>query len=69
MQLETQTEDVVDTRWVLAWREVDGEKTVKGRFVARGYQGADLRDGNVDTSGCVRRRYPLLQLISSRALK
>ena len=44
-------------------------KTVKARFVATGYQGPDLRDGNVDIAGCVSRRSPHLQLISLGALK
>ena len=28
----TQPKDLVDTRWVLTWKEVDGEKTVKTRI-------------------------------------
>ena len=29
------------------------KKDVKGRLAAKGYQGLDLKDGMVDTSGCV----------------
>ena len=43
-----QSKDLVDTHWVLTWKEVDGEKTVKARLADRGYQGPDLRFGNVD---------------------
>ena len=44
--MDTQAKDIVDTRWVLTWKEVDGRKTVKARFVAKGYQDPDLRDSN-----------------------
>ena len=47
----TQSKDLVDTRWVLTRKEVEGEKTVKARKVAKGYQDADLRMGNVDIAG------------------
>ena len=32
---------------------VDGEEDVKARFVSKGYQGPDLKDGLVETSGSV----------------
>ena len=34
-QMGTQTEDVVDTRWPLSWKEVDGKKTVRARRLAK----------------------------------
>ena len=39
------------------------------RLVAKGYQDPDLRDGNVDTAGCVGRRSSNLQPISLGALR
>ena len=64
----TQSKDLVDARWVLTRKEVDGEKTAKARLVAKGYQDPDLRKGNVVIAGCVSRRSPHLQLISLEAL-
>ena len=64
MQLGTQTKDVVDTRWVLTWNEVDGAKAVEARLAPKAYQGPDLRDGDVDTARCVSRRSSHLQLTS-----
>ena len=64
----TQPKDLVDTRWVLAWKEVEGEKTVKSRLETTGYQDPDLRMGNVDIAGCVIRRYSHLRAISLGAL-
>ena len=63
----TQTKDVVDTRWVLTWKEVGGKKTEKARLVAEEYQGPDLRDGNARIARCVNGRSPQLQLISLSA--
>ena len=42
---------IVDTRWVLTWKMVGGEKAPKGRLVAKGYQGPILKDGFAETSG------------------
>ena len=39
-----QSEEMVDTRWVLTWREVDGVKPVKAQLVAKGDQAPDLRN-------------------------
>ena len=39
------------------------------RLVATGYQGPDLQDGIVDTSGCVSLRSTYLQVISLSAIK
>ena len=64
-----QTEDVVDTRWALSWKEVEGKRAATARLVAEGSQGPDLKGGNVDTAGCVSRRSPRLQPISLGALK
>ena len=44
-------------------------KTVKARFVAKGYQDPDPRNGNVDIAGCVSRRSSHLESISLGALK
>ena len=63
-----QTKDMVDTRWALTWEKVDGKKAAGARFLAKGYQDPDLRDGNVDIAGCISSRSPRLQLISARAL-
>ena len=54
---------------MLTWEKVDGEKTAKARLVARGYRGPDLRLGNVDVFGCLRRRSFHLHLIPMGALK
>ena len=59
-----QYKDSGHTRWVLTWKEVDGEKTVKARTADRGYQDPDLRLGNVDIAGRASRRFSYLQLIS-----
>ena len=48
---------------------VGGEKDVKARFVARGYQGPALRGGLVDASGRVSLRASNLQVLSLGALK
>ena len=68
-KMRTQPNDLVETRWVLTWKEVDGWKAAESRLVAGNYQDPDLRDGNVDIAGCVSRRSPHLQLISLCALK
>ena len=64
-----QSEDLVDTRWVLTWNEVDGEKTVKARLAAMGYQGPHPRSDNVDIAWRVSRNSSHLQLISLGALR
>ena len=38
---------VVDTRWVLTWEMVDGNKGVEARLVAKGNRGPDLKDGHL----------------------
>ena len=60
---------VVDTRWVLTWKDIDGCRAVKARLVARGFQDPDLAEGLVDTSSCVALRSSHLQVISLSALK
>ena len=64
--VETGTEsmEMVDRRWVLTWKEVDGVKTARARLVAMGYQDPDLRNGDVDIACCVSRRSSHLRLIS-----
>ena len=44
---------IVQTRWVLTRKMVEGKKCVKARLVAEGFQHLDLKDGLVETSGCV----------------
>ena len=63
-KMGTRPKDLVDTRWVLTWKKVDGAKKVKARTVAK-----DLRNGNVDIAGCVSRRSSHLRLVSLGALK
>ena len=58
----SQSKDVVDTRWVLTWKEAKGMKAVKARLGAKSYQGPDLRNGNVDIAGCVSRGSPHVQV-------
>ena len=57
------------TRWVLTWKMVEGVKTVKARLVATGYQDPDLKNGLVETSGCVSPRSSHLQVVSLAALR
>ena len=58
---------MVGTRWVLTWTVVDGVITVKARLVANGYQEPDLKDGLVETAGCVSLRSSHLQVVSLAA--
>ena len=51
------SKQIVQTRWVEA------------RLAAKGHQDPDLREGLVDTSGCVSLRSPHLQVISLSAIK
>ena len=68
MKTGTQSKDLVDARWVLTWKEVDGSKTLKARLVAKGYGDPDLRNGNVEIAGRVCRTSSHCQLISPGAL-
>ena len=63
------SEDLVDMRWALTWKEVYDEKTARARLAAKGCQDPDPRTGNVDIAGCVSRRPSHVQLISLGALK
>ena len=56
------------TRWVLAWKMVDGEKAVKACPVATGYQDPGLRGGKVDAPGRDSFRSSRLQVISLGAV-
>ena len=38
-QMDTQAQDVVDTRWALTWKEADRKKTVRARVPAHGVPG------------------------------
>ena len=68
-KLGTQSKDFVGARRVLTWKEGYGANTVKARFVAKGYQDPDLREGYLDIAGCVSRRAPLFQSISLGSLR
>ena len=57
------------TRRVLTWEMADGKECVKARLVATGFRDPDLREGIVDTSGCVCPRSSHLQVISISAIK
>ena len=59
----------VQTRSVLTRKMMDGHKGDKARLVAEGYQDPGLREGIVDTPGCVSLRSSHLQVISLRAIK
>ena len=61
--------DVAGARWVLTWKVVDGVKTVKARLAAEGRQDPDLKDGLVETSGCVSMQASHLQVVSLAALR
>ena len=54
-KMGAQSEDIVDARWALTWKEVEGMITVEARFVAKGYQDPGLRNVDVDIAGCVSR--------------
>ena len=69
MELGECDRDVVGTRWVLTWKVADGVKTVRARLLATGYRGPDLKDGLVETSGCVSLRSSRLQVVSLSALR
>ena len=62
VQMGAQIKDVVDTRWVLTWKEVEGKKTALACLVARGYQDPEIKDGSVDIAGCANERSLHLQL-------
>ena len=63
------TKGVVETRWVLTWKDLEGKRTVTARLVARGFQDPDLAEGLADTSSCVSLRPYHLQVICLIALK
>ena len=60
---------IVQTRWALTWRAVDGKETAKARPVSKGCQDPDLMEGNSDLAGHVSRRFSHSRAISSGALK
>ena len=63
------SKQIARTRWVSTWRMVDGRKSVKARLAAKGYEDPDIREGIVDTSGCVSIRSPHLRVISLCPIK
>ena len=67
-QMGTPTQDVVDTRWVSTWKEVEERKTEKARLVAEGRRDPEFRDGDGDNAGLVNRRPSHSQLVSLGAL-
>ena len=52
-EMGSQPKDVVNTRWALPQEEAEGAETVIARLVAKGYQGPDLRNGEMDIVGSV----------------
>ena len=55
----TPSKSVVDTRWALTRRMVDGEKDVKARLVAKSYQEPDPMVGSADTCGRSSHLWPI----------
>ena len=60
---------VVNTRWVRSRKRIGGRKCVKTRVVERAYEGLDLSEGLVDTSGRVSLRSFHRRSIFSSAIK
>ena len=60
---------MVDPRWVLTWKMVEGVKTAKAGLVATSFQDPDLKDGVADASECVSLRPSRLQIIPLSAKK
>ena len=60
---------MVDTLWVLTWGMVEGEKCVKARLAAKGFQDPDMKDGLVETSRCASLHSSHLQVISLIAIR
>ena len=60
---------VVNTRRALTSELMDGEKGVKARLVAEGYQGPNVKGGTVDTTGCVSRSSSHTNVTSLGAIK
>ena len=52
---------------MIAWTEVEGEKTAKARLAAKEYQDPEIRMGNVDIAGSVSRRFSHLRVLSRGA--
>ena len=63
------SKDIAGTRWVLTWKFLEGQKTVKVALAAPGFPGPDLAKGLVDTSSRVSLRSSHLQVNSLGALK
>ena len=60
---------IARTRRVLTRRTVDGRKCVRVRLAAKGFQGPDLKEGLLDSSGCARPRSSHLQAIPPGAIR
>ena len=67
--MNTPLKAIVDARWVLTCKLVDGKKDARARLVATGYQDPDLETGMVETSGRVSLRSTNVQMTSLGALK
>ena len=63
------SKQIAQTRWVLTWKMVDGQESANARLVAKDYWGPGVREGIMDTSGCVRLRSSHLQATSLCAIK
>ena len=62
-------EQIVQTRWVLTRKMVGGKKCVRARLVAESFQDPELKEGLVDTSGCVSLRSSHLREVSLSAIQ
>ena len=60
---------IVQRRWLLTRKMAEGKKCVKARLVAKCFQGPDLKDGLVDSSGCVSLRSSHLQVAPLSAIR
>ena len=60
---------IVQTRWVLTWKMKEWQTCVKARLVAEGFEDPDLKEGLVETSGCVSLRSSHLHVISLSAIR
>ena len=63
------SKSVADTREGLAWKTAKGERNAEACVVAQGRQDPDLKDGFMDTPGCVAICYSRLRVILLGALR
>ena len=62
-------QQIIQTRWAITWNMADGGKCAKARLVAKGFLDPGLREGLVDTSGCLSLRSSHLQVVSLSATR